>query len=196
MLPAAAAAPASPPECAGGARGSGDGPGPDVELIAAPPPPELTATSVAKSDGVDMEHVSVRLLPHEGLVFLDRPRGRPATYLHHTQTRERVALGPHPWKLIFDEHGFGALYQEGSEEVVLVEDLLKSRYCERGPWKDVVVVQRPNGKQHHWRVSERMHVHEEIKVHYRIGPTLTATQHTCYVFSMSRQTLNNVQILM
>jgi hypothetical protein len=81
------------------------------------------ATGLAVDDALDLPYVAA---PHRGVVFLDTCAHEGVTYLVHTQTHERRQLPASigTWGLSFFDTEDGYVFDDGSEQECLVEDVL------------------------------------------------------------------------
>lgn len=86
------------------------------------------AVKVLIAPMVDLDPNQVfELIPHDGSVFLDPlPGAQPAgQVLTHVETQQKIPLPANEsWTLAFDETGYGALVEDGTEVVRLLEDCL------------------------------------------------------------------------
>jgi hypothetical protein len=114
-----------------------------TSLLALPPTKGVTSPLVALAG--DDKHglaATLRLVPHDGLVFLDTMQdGRQ--FLTHMRTYESKLLDiNHNWTLEFDD-GFGALVPEDeTADVILVEDILKFKWYTRASGEHVLITGR------------------------------------------------------
>ena len=132
-----------------------------------------------------VQEEEAEVLPHRGVVFLDKSAG--SALLVHMKTLERRALPAGEWQLDFDDEGFAAVTQLDGEQELFAEDVFQRTLCV-SPSDKMLVLEGADGQpKRHWSLSGKLMKHEEVEVKLRAGPTLAEHRFTAFLLTWPRQ---------
>lgn len=117
---------------------------------------------------------ALEVVPHQGLVAIDKPAGEARQYLVHCVTLERVPLDlGGDWFIEGDNGGWAAIADANDHcDPVVVQDLLARVLCVN-PADGEQFVRRHQQQRgvRVWSLTQRMLQHQEVCVTVKLGPS-------------------------
>lgn len=127
--------------------------------------------SDAGGQGAPTEEDSLELVPHRGLVAIDRPHSEARQYLAHRMTLERAPLEiGGDWFIEWDNAGWAAIADASDTyEPVLAQDILARVLCTSQADGGHIIRDESTGKV--WSLSDKLLQHQEVRVTIKLGPS-------------------------